>query len=77
MITTAIPAWNAMGVLLAIHSESPTGADRSPYTISLADLVLHFDTPPECNAIVRGFPDGPREDDAARGVRAAGVVHGW
>jgi len=49
-----IPAWNAFGVLPPAQG-GLTSAGRSPYTVSLTDLVLHYGTSTERCAIIAGF----------------------
>jgi hypothetical protein len=44
MGTQSIPEWMAQGVLPPIDVQSPTSANRSPYQVSLKDLVMHFAT---------------------------------
>ena len=51
----AIPAWNALGLLPPIDPTTPTAVERSPYPVSLKDLVLRFGTSPERKAILTGF----------------------
>ncbi len=53
--TVAIPAWNAQGVLPPVDPEKPTGAVRSPYPVSLKELVVRFATSPERVAVLRGL----------------------
>lgn len=50
-----IPDWNALGLLPPIDAEGPTSVARSPYPVSLKDLVLRFATSPERKAILAGF----------------------
>lgn len=57
MSVTAIPSWTASGVLPPINAASPTSTDRSPYSVSLTDLILHFNTSPERQAILAGLLD--------------------
>lgn len=57
MITVAIPAWNAQGVLPPNDPVNPTSAERSPYTVSLGDLVLRFGTSPKRRDILIGLFD--------------------
>ena len=44
MSPVAIPNWNPQGVLPPINPANPTSVDRSPYSVTLTDLVLHFGT---------------------------------
>ena len=55
MGTVTIPDWSALGLLPPIDSASPTSIERSPYVVSLKDLVLRFATSPERKAILLGF----------------------
>jgi hypothetical protein len=55
MIPLSIPQWTAQGVLPPINSAIPTTTDRSPYEVSLTDVVLRYATSPERNAIFEGF----------------------
>lgn len=49
-----IPDWNAFGVLPPAHGGN-TPAGRSPYTVALTDVVLHYGTSAERCAILDGF----------------------
>ena len=43
MSRVVIPEWNSQGVLPPINQDFPTNLhDRSPYTVSLTDIVLRF-----------------------------------
>ena len=55
MSIAAIPNWNAQGVLPPINPASPVATDRSPYSVSLTDLVLRFGTTPKRQLILDGF----------------------
>jgi len=55
MSPTAIPDWNPQGVLPPINSTNPTSADRSPYAVSITDLILHYGTTPPRQTILSGF----------------------
>ncbi len=55
MSNVAIPNWNSQGVLPPVNPATPESTDRSPYTVSLTDLVLRFGTTPERQAIFSGF----------------------
>ena len=55
MDNVTIPDWNARGILPPTNPQSPTGIDRSPYAISLMDLVLRFAKTPERIGILEGF----------------------
>lgn len=50
-----IPDWNSAGVIPPIRSDEPTGPERSPYLVSLVDVVLRFGTSPERLAILDGL----------------------
>ena len=55
MSVIAIPNWTVEGVLPPIDVHDPTSADRSPYPVTLSDLVLRFNTSPERKAILGGW----------------------
>ena len=55
MTVANIPAWNAQGVLPPNNPGDPTAVDRSPYTVSLTDLVLHFGTTEKRQTILEGL----------------------
>jgi hypothetical protein len=55
MNNVGIPTWNPQGVLPPINPATPASTDRSPYTVSLTDLVLRFATSPERQTIFTGF----------------------
>ena len=55
MTRLAIPPWNSIGVIPPVSAPSPTGAERSPYDVSLSELVLRFGTSPERRRILDGF----------------------
>ena len=55
MTAVAIPNWNAQGVLPLIHSDDPTSVKRSPYRVSLIDLVLRFGTSSRRQTILYGL----------------------
>lgn len=57
MTVVAIPAWNSLGLLPPIEAHIPTGPNRSPYPVSLMDVVMHFATSGERCAVLRGFLD--------------------
>jgi hypothetical protein len=57
MPTDAIPAWNSHGVLPPIDPADPVGFSRSPYRVSLADLVLRFNFSPARREILTGLLD--------------------
>lgn len=50
-----IPDWNSAGVIPPIRSDEPTGPERSPYLVSLVDVVLRFGSSPERLAILDGL----------------------
>src|SRR5690606_3212200 len=43
------------GVLPPVNPDNPTGPDRSPYQVSLVDLVLRFGTSPKRREILDGL----------------------
>ena len=50
-----IPAWNLHGVIPPFNPTDPTGTVRSPYVVSLHDVVLRFALTPERVNIMDGF----------------------
>ncbi len=57
MTTVAIPAWNPQGLLPPIDSELPTSIQRSPYPVTLLDVVMRFSSSPERRSVLTGFLD--------------------
>ena len=55
MTTVAIPEWNALGLLPPLDPELPTSPQRSPYPVSLLDVVMRFSTSPERRRVLAGF----------------------
>lgn len=57
MSIVTIPQWNANGLLPPIDTLSPASSLRSPYQVSLLDVVMRFATSPERRLVLRGFLD--------------------
>lgn len=57
MTTVSIPDWNEMGLLPPIDPELPTSPQRSPYPVTLLDVVMRFSTSPERRKVLNGFLD--------------------
>lgn len=57
MSAAPIPPWNPRGLLPPNDPLDPTGADRSPYPVSLLDVVMRFSTSADRRAILHGFLD--------------------
>jgi len=55
MSDVVIPDWNSNGVIPPIDPTNPTSFERSPYEVSLTDLVLRFGTSPERQEVLNGF----------------------
>lgn len=55
MNSAVIPDWTPQGVLPPINLVSPTSTDRSPYAVSLTDVVMRFATSPERIKILAGL----------------------
>ncbi|WP_457329477.1 DUF6932 family protein [Rhizobacter sp. P5_C2] len=55
MSTVAIPEWTPLGILPPMDSQNPTAPQRSPYSISMLDLVMRFATSPARHQILSGF----------------------
>jgi hypothetical protein len=57
MTTVAIPEWNTLGLLPPTDPNNPTSTERSPYKVSLLDIILRFATSPERCKVLNGFLD--------------------
>ena len=57
MTTVSIPAWNELGSLPPIDPELPTSPQRSPYLVTLLDVVMRFSTTPERRKVLLGLLD--------------------
>ena len=57
MTTVSIPAWNEMGLLPPIDPDLPTSPQRSPYSVTLLDVVMRFSTSTERRKVLCGFLD--------------------
>jgi len=55
MITVPIPHWNAQGVIPPVDVASPISAHRSPYVVTLNDLVMRFGVTDERRRILDGL----------------------
>jgi len=55
MTTVRIPDWNPQGVLPPNDPVDPTSAERSPYSVSLTEFVLHFGTTEKRKTILLGL----------------------
>jgi len=55
MSVCAIPDWTVQGVIPPINPLSPTAVDRSPYVVSLTDMVIRYGTSSERCQILDGL----------------------
>jgi len=55
MTRVAIPSWTATGLLPPIDSARPISLERSPYFVSLSEIVLRFGTSAQRRQILGGF----------------------
>lgn len=55
MMPMGIPDWNAQGVLPPISVSDATSRLRSPYVVSLSEVMLRFGSTPQRQAILDGF----------------------
>ena len=55
MSRVAIPQWTATGILPPIDASRPASSERSPYRVSLSEVVLRFNTSPERQATLDGL----------------------
>ena len=69
--TDTIPDWNADGVLPPINEDNPTAVERSPYPISLPDLVTFFGNTEERRNLLGGLLDYRAE------LHKAGLTQGF
>ena len=70
--TVMIPDWNSQGVLPPVRPGTDgSAADRSPYRVSLHQLVTMFAISPERATILRGFLD------YRAALHAAGIIVGF
>jgi hypothetical protein len=51
----SIPAWNDQCVLPPINDRQPTSVHRSPYLVSLADIISHFGVSKARLDVLHGF----------------------
>lgn len=70
-VTVPIPTWNPEGLIPPVDASNPVSSNRSPYRVSLPDLVLRFSTTPERISILGGFLD------YRAALHAAGVIEGF
>lgn len=50
-----IPSWNAQGLIPPINETDPAGVERSPYAVSLLELIMNYSTSPERTKILQGL----------------------
>ncbi len=55
--TVSIPQWTSQGVLSPFNPVAPTQTDRSPYLVTLTDLILRYATSEDRTQILHGFLD--------------------
>jgi hypothetical protein len=55
MNLVAIPAWNPQGLIPPIDTLQPTGTERSPYAVTLTELVQRFGQTPARRVVLNGF----------------------
>lgn len=55
LLATSIPPFNHEGMLPPVPSDFPCDMIRSPYPVSMMDLILRFGTSPQRCNILRGF----------------------
>lgn len=68
MTRVSIPNWNAKGVLPPTNPTNPVSFDRSPYLVSLPDVVQRFATSSQRGRILDGLLRF-REDLSAAGLQ--------
>jgi len=57
MTTVTIPEWTTKGLLPPINPVQPASAERSPYSVTLLDLVMRFACSTERRRILLGLLD--------------------
>ena len=67
----SIPDWDSNGLLPANDVDNPISKNRSPYTVSLHDLVARFSNSEHRRKLLRGLLDFRAE------LRGAGIVAGF
>ena len=55
LMIAAIPAWNSQGVLPPVDPNDPVSRKRSPYVVSLLEVMRRFSTSPERITILEGL----------------------
>lgn len=55
MINVSVPDWTEEGILPPVDASNPTSPARSPYEVSLVDIVQRFGTSQERIRILDGF----------------------
>ncbi len=55
MTRVAIPSWTAAGLLPPLDPALPASTERSPYPVSLSEIVLRYGTSPRRREILGGF----------------------
>ena len=55
MTLVNIPSWNARGFIPPMNTLDPMSAGRSPYKVSLLNVIQEFGTTPERRCILEGF----------------------
>ncbi len=55
MSAVSIPPWTMAGLLPPINTANPAGPDRSPYFVSLSEVVLRYGTSDDRRRILDGF----------------------
>lgn len=57
MTTVTIPAWNALGLLPPVNPDLLASPVRSPYAVSLKDLIMRFATTVQRQVVLKGLLD--------------------
>ena len=66
-----IPNWTDKGIIPPINYLSPTSSQRSPYLVSLSDVILKYGTSQKRNQILMGLLNFRKE------LHAIGIVKGF
>ena len=66
-----VPEWDSRGVIPALDENDPTSSRRSPYRVSVYDLVMRFGHSETRRSLIAGLLDYRAE------LREVGLVRGF
>ena len=71
MFSGSIPEWNSSGIIPANDPDNPVSPQRSPYSVSISDIVIRFGVTEERRRLLKGLL-GYRSE-----LHSAGIVEGF